>query len=95
LFKDRLCVQSLSKKRETTKMCQYKLIELATVVTSAEGQRYGLGCSSNHSVALKWITKQNVMCTAGEWRKLHNGELNDMYTSPKIVRVINSNRMRW
>ena len=31
----------------------------------------------------------------GEWRKLHNEELNDMYSSPNIFRVINSGRMRW
>ena len=30
-----------------------------------------------------------------EWRKLHNGELNDLYSSPSIVRVIKSIRMRW
>ena len=30
----------------------------------------------------------------GEWGKLHNEELNDLY-SPKTVRVINSRRMRW
>ena len=30
----------------------------------------------------------------GEWRKLNNGELNDLYCSPNIVRVIKS-RMRW
>jgi len=30
-----------------------------------------------------------------EWRKVHNGELNDLYCSPNIVRVIESRRMRW
>jgi len=31
----------------------------------------------------------------GEWRKLHNEELNYMYCSPNIVRVIKSRKMRW
>ena len=31
----------------------------------------------------------------GEWRKLHNEELNDMYSPPDIFRVIKSRRMRW
>jgi hypothetical protein len=30
-----------------------------------------------------------------EWRKLHNMELNDLYSSPNFVRVIKSRRMRW
>jgi hypothetical protein len=31
----------------------------------------------------------------GEWRRLHNKELNDVYSSPNIIRVIKSRRMRW
>jgi hypothetical protein len=31
----------------------------------------------------------------GEWRKLHNDELNDLYSLPNIVRVVKSRRMRW
>jgi hypothetical protein len=31
----------------------------------------------------------------GEWRKLHNEELNELYSLPNIVRVVKSRRMRW
>jgi hypothetical protein len=31
----------------------------------------------------------------GKWRKLHNEELNDLYSLPNIVRVVKSRRMRW
>jgi hypothetical protein len=31
----------------------------------------------------------------GEWRKLHNEELHNLYSSPSIIRIIRSRRMRW
>jgi hypothetical protein len=31
----------------------------------------------------------------GEWRKLHNEELNDLYSLPNVVRVVKSRQMRW
>jgi len=31
----------------------------------------------------------------GEWRRLHNEEINDLYSSPNIVRVKKSRRLRW
>jgi hypothetical protein len=31
----------------------------------------------------------------GDWRRLHNEELNGLYSSPNILRVIKSRRMKW
>jgi hypothetical protein len=31
----------------------------------------------------------------GDWRKLHNEELHNLYSSPSIIRMITSRRMRW
>jgi hypothetical protein len=31
----------------------------------------------------------------GEWRKMHSKELHDLYSSPSIIRIIKSRRMRW
>jgi uncharacterized protein YbaP (TraB family) len=31
----------------------------------------------------------------GGWRKVHNDELHNLYSSPSIIRIIKSRRMRW
>jgi hypothetical protein len=31
----------------------------------------------------------------GEWRKLHNKEFRDLYSSPSIIRIIKSSRISW
>jgi len=36
-----------------------------------------------------------MVYVTGEWRKPHNEELNELYSSPNIIRVIKSRRMRW
>jgi hypothetical protein len=43
------------------------------------------------------LKKQNlfIALVTVEWRKLYNDELHDLYSSPTIVRVIKSDRMRW
>ena len=43
---------------------------------------------------LRRIFEPNREGVTGEWRKLHNEELNSLYSSPSIVRVIKSRRMR-
>jgi len=47
------------------------------------------------SVVLRRIFGPRRDEVTGEWRGLHNEELNGLYSSPNIVRVIKSRRMRW
>jgi hypothetical protein len=44
---------------------------------------------------LRRIFEQKRGEMAGGWRKLHNEELRNLYSSPSIIRMIKSRRMRW
>jgi hypothetical protein len=47
----------------------------------------------NRVLRITFGSKRNEV--TGEWRKLHNEKLNDLYSSPNIVRVIKSSIVRW
>jgi hypothetical protein len=44
---------------------------------------------------LRWIFGPKRDEETEEWRKLHYEELRDLYSSPSIIRIIRSRRMRW
>jgi hypothetical protein len=49
----------------------------------------------NFTTVMKEIFGPKRDDITGEWRKLHNGELHNLYSSADIIRQIKSRRMRW
>jgi hypothetical protein len=52
-----------------------------------------LGVLENRVLRIIFGPKRDEV--TGEWRKLHNEELHDLYSSPSIIRIIKARRMRW
>jgi hypothetical protein len=84
---------------ENLKIVIYKTVILPVVLygcetwflTSREGHR--LRVFESRVLRRMFGPRRRVM--TGEWRKLHNEELNNLYSSPSKIRIIKSRRMRW
>jgi hypothetical protein len=77
----------------------YKTIILSVVVYGCEiwsvtlREEHRLRVFENR--VLRGIFGPKRIEITGEWRRLRNEELNDLHSSPNIIRVIKSRRMRW
>jgi hypothetical protein len=57
------------------------------------GAKLGLRAFENRMLKRIFGLKRDEV--TGEWRKLHNKELHDLYSSPSVIRIRKSRRMRW
>jgi hypothetical protein len=69
----------------------YKTIILPGVLYGCE--TWSLTLREEHGLRRIFGPKRDEV--TGDWRKLHNEELHDLYSSPSIIRIIKSLRMTW
>jgi hypothetical protein len=96
------CVQNLLSSHllsRNVKIRMYKTIILPVVLYGCE--TWSLTVREVHKLrvfenrVLRTIFGPKRDEVTGGWRKLHNEELHDLYSSPSIIRIIKSRRMRW
>ena len=95
-------VQSLLSSSFLTKNIKikiYRTIILLVVLCGCETWSVTVREERRLRVFENWVLRKtfgpNRDEVTGEWRKLHNEELNDPYSSPNIIWVVKSKRMRW
>jgi hypothetical protein len=71
----------------------YKTTVLPVVLYGCETFSLTLRAEHRLRVFEKWVLKREEV--TGGWRKLHNEELHNLHSSPNIIRMIKSRRMRW
>jgi hypothetical protein len=77
----------------------YKTVILPVVLYGCETwslalrEEHRLGVFENRVLKRLFGLKRDEV--TGEWRKLHNEELHDLYSSPSIIRIMKAMRMRW
>jgi hypothetical protein len=97
-----LSVQNISSSRllpKNVKVRTYKTIILPVVLYGCE--KWSLTLREKHKLrvfenrVLRRIFGPKKVEVKGGWKKLHNEELHNLYSSPSIIRIIKSRRMRW
>jgi hypothetical protein len=71
----------------------YKTIILPVILYGCEREGHRLRVFENKVLGRIFGPKRDEV--TGGWRKLHNDELRDLYSSPSIIRIMKSRRMRW
>jgi hypothetical protein len=81
--------------KENLKMRIYKTIILPVILYGCETlrEKHRLRVFENKMLRRIFGPKRDEV--TGQWRKLHNEEIRDLYSLPSIIRIIESRRMRW